>query len=187
MNVETQFARTADGTHVAYQVTGRGPLDIVFMRGWVADIETEWDEPVLARMLRRMQSMGRLIRLDRRGMGLSDRIAIHGPPTLEDRMDDIRAVMDAVDSRRALFIALGHGSDLAALFAAMHPERTLGLALYHPFARSVSSPDYPWPPPDDAWAESIERLRRDWGTREYAKRWAERSAPSRAGDDRFIE
>jgi class 3 adenylate cyclase len=187
VNVETQFARTADGKHVAYQVTGRGPLDIVFLRGWIGDIESEWDEPVLARMLRRFESMGRLIRLDRRGMGLSDRITLGPPPTLEERIDDIRAVMDSADSKRAAFITLGHGGSVAAVFAATHPERTLGLVLWHPLARGKWAPDFPWLTRDEDFPRLMDALLTGWGTRDYSRRWASVSAPSRVGDAGFIE
>ena len=106
VNVESRYARTIDGMHVAYQVTGAGDVDIVLLRAWVGDIEHEWQEPVLARMLRRLGSMGRLIRLDRRGMGQSDRMIYRPPATIEERLDDIRAVLDAVGSKRAVLIGL---------------------------------------------------------------------------------
>jgi class 3 adenylate cyclase/alpha-beta hydrolase superfamily lysophospholipase len=187
VDAATSYARTVDGTHVAYQVTGAGETDIVLLRAWVGDIEHEWQEPVLARMLRRLGSVGRLIRLDRRGMGMSDRVTHRRPPTLEERLDDVRAVMDAAGSRRAVIIGLGDGSSLAALFAATYPERTQGLILYEPILRWAGDSDYPWAPPPEEFAPAIERLRTKWGTRELAADWVARGAPSRIDDERFIE
>ena len=186
MNVESHYARTVDGMHVAYQVTGGGDVDIVLLRAWVGDIEHEWQEPVLSRVLRRLGSMGRLIRLDRRGMGLSDRMTHRPPATLEERLDDIRAVMDAVGSRRAVLIGLADGSSLAALFAATHPDRTRALVLYEPVARSTD-PDSPWAPKAEEFANSVAAIRAGWGTRDPAARWVATGGPSRANDEQFID
>jgi class 3 adenylate cyclase len=187
MNVESLYARTVDGTHVAYQVTGGGDVDIVLVRAWVGHIEHEWQEPVLARMLRRLGSMGRLIRLDRRGMGLSDRMIHRPPPTLEERLDDIRAVMDAVGSQRAILVGLGDGSSLVALYAATHPERTRGAVLYEPIARWKPTADFPWASTDDEFAQFVAQIRAAWGTRELAARWVAIGGPSRASDERFVD
>jgi class 3 adenylate cyclase len=186
MNAESRYARTVDGMHVAYQVTGSGAVDIVLLRAWVGDIEHEWQEPVLARMLRRLGSMGRLIRLDRRGMGASDRMIHRPPPTLEERLDDIRAVMDAVGSRRAVLVGLADASSLAALFAATQPGRTRGLILYEPIAKAAGR-DSPRVPQPEAFANSIAAIRAGWGTHDLAARWVASGAPSRANDERFIE
>lgn len=186
MSVESRYARTVDGMHVAYQMTGSGGVDIVLLRGWVGDIEHEWQEPVLARMLRRLGSMGRLIRLDRRGMGLSDRMIHRPPPTLEERLDDIRAVLDAVGSGRAVLVGLADGSSLAALFAATHPDRTRGLVLYEPVARSTTL-DSPRAPKAEDFANSVAAIRAGWGTRDLAARWVAAGGPSRANDEQFIE
>jgi pimeloyl-ACP methyl ester carboxylesterase len=126
MQPETRFARTTDGTHVAYQVTGGGPVDMVLLRAWFSDMEHEWQEPRLARFYRRLESVARLIRLDRRGMGLSDRRAQGAPVTLEETVDDIRTVMDAAGSHRAVLAGLGDGATNCALFAATHPEAHAG-------------------------------------------------------------
>jgi class 3 adenylate cyclase len=186
MTAESHYARTLDGMHVAYQVTGAGDVDILLLRAWVGDIEHEWEEPVLARMLRRLGSMGRLIRLDRRGMGQSDRVIHRPPPTIEERLDDVRAVLDAVGSRQAVLIGLADGASLASLFAAIHPDRTLGLVLYEPVARS-SDPDSPWAPNAEQFAASIAAIRAGWGTRDLAARWVASGGPSRADDERLIE
>jgi len=184
---ETRYARTADGTHVAYQVSGSGPIDLIFLRAWMGNIETEWDDPVVARMLRRFESTGRLIRFDRRGMGMSDRIVHRPPPTIEERLDDIRAVMDACGSDRAVFISLGYAAAVVTAFAATYPERTTGLALFNPIVRDRVTRDYEWAPTDEDFEAELEDIRRSWGTTERASTWLAEGAPSRAGDRRFIE
>ncbi len=185
MQAETRYARASDGTYVAYQVTGDGPVDIVLLRGWYSMLEHEWDEPVLARILRRLGAMGRLIRFDRRGAGLSDRI-VHRPiPTIEDRLDDILAVMDAAGSQRALMIGLADGAMLCTVFAATHPGRTAGLVLYE-------SP-LPARGPADAElrakrAEAFaERVRAQWATRDLATAFIASGAPSRTDDTHLVD
>jgi class 3 adenylate cyclase len=187
MSPKTRYARTSDRTHVAYQVSGSGPVDICFLRAWMGHMEAEWDEPVLARMLRRLESMGRLIRLDRRGMGLSDRITHRPPPSLEERLDDIRAVMDAAGSTRAIFVSLGYATAIVTAFAATYPERTLGIALFNPIPRDRQAPGFPWAASDDEWQAELDDIRSQWATPERAGRWLAASAPSRIGDRRFYE
>ena len=184
---DTRYARTSDGTHVAYQATGAGPVDIVVLRAWHADIEHEWQEPVLARVYRRLEAVGRLIRLDRRGMGLSDRVSSTAPATIEERLDDVWAVLDACGSKRAFLVGLADGGTLCAVFAATYPERTRGLVLWEPSVRWKWAPDYPWGTRPDDWAAILERIRAGWGTREMAARWIRGGAPSRANDGRFID
>ncbi len=185
MQAETRYARASDGTYVAYQVTGDGPVDIVLLRGWYSMLEHEWDEPVLARILRRLGAMGRLIRFDRRGAGLSDRIVHRPVPTIEDRLDDILAVMGAVGSQQALMIGLADGALLCTVFAATHPDRTAGLVLYE-------SP-LPARGPADAElraerAEAFaERVREEWATRDLAAAFIATGAPSRAGDAHLVD
>jgi class 3 adenylate cyclase len=182
---ETRYARAADGTHIAYQVTGSGPVDILLLRAWVSALEHEWQDPVLARAFRRLEATGRLIRLDRRGSGLSDRV--HGSPTIEDRLDDIRAVLDAVGSRSAVLIGLAAGGRLCAMFAAAHPDRTAGLVLYEADARGAWAPDYPWGERPEDHQRFIDDVRTIWGTEEMAGRIVRGGAPSRADDRRFVE
>ena len=185
MRPETRFARAPDGTYLAYQVSGDGPVDIVLLRGWYSMLEHEWDEPVLARILRRLGAMGRLIRFDRRGAGLSDRI-IHRPvPTIEERLDDILAVMGAAGSERALMIGLADGATLCTVFAATHPERTSGLVLYES-PRPTQGPGDAGPRADRAEAFA-ERVREQWATRELAAMFIESGAPSRAGDAHLVD
>ena len=190
MTPETRFARTADGTHVAYQVTGSGPVDIVLIRAWYSDMEHEWQEPVLTRMFRRLESNARLIRLDRRGLGMSDRAAAGTVATVEERVDDIRAVLDAVGSQKAVLVGFGDGGTNCVVFAASHPNRTAGLVLYMPALNFRSAGEYPRvhrTSADEERTERVETLRRMWGTREYAARTVEFGAPSRAHDERLID
>jgi len=152
----------------------------------MTNLEHEWREPVLARMYRRLESMARLIRLDRRGSGLSDRFRPGLMPTIEDRVDDVRAVMDAAGSRRAVMVGLATASRLYAVFAATHPERTAGLILYEGEAREAWAPDYPWGETPESFESSLTMMRSGWGTRELAERIVRGSAPSRVGDAAFV-
>ena len=186
---ETRYARTADGTHVAYQATGSGPVDIVLIRAWYSDMEHEWQEPALTRMFRHLESNARLIRLDRRGLGMSDRAAAGTVATVEERVDDIRAVLDAVGSKKAVLAGFGDGGTNCAVFAASHPNRTAGLVLYMPtlnFGRAGVYPRVHRSTADDDQVERIETLQRRWGTRDYAVRTVAFGAPSRAQDERLI-
>jgi class 3 adenylate cyclase/alpha-beta hydrolase superfamily lysophospholipase len=180
MSPETRYARATDGTHIAYQAVGHGPVDILVLRAWHSNVEHEWAEPVLAGIYRRLASIGRVLLLDRRGTGLSDPIDPDALPTLEDRMDDIRAVMDAVGSERIVPIGLAHGGGLCAMFAATHPDRTSGLVLWAP----------PWSIVRRTADEEIEPvlndLRAGWGTPEAAKKIADSGAPSRSQDPTFV-
>jgi class 3 adenylate cyclase/alpha-beta hydrolase superfamily lysophospholipase len=175
---ETRYARTADGTHVAYQINGDGPIDIVLLRAWHSNLDHDWDDPVLAGVHRRLGAVGRVIRLDRRGTGLSDRFDPDALPTLEARVDDMRAVLDAAGSEQAVLIGLAHGAALCAVFAATYPERTAGLIVYSP-------------PPLLLGQGDIEKLRTfgealvdTWGTPD-GQPWLELAAPTRAHDAAF--
>jgi class 3 adenylate cyclase len=184
---ETRYAKTLDGAHIAHQVVGDGPIDLVFVMGWTSNIEAMWEEPNLGRFLSRLASFGRLITFDKRGVGLSDRVSDRDFPTFETRMDDIRAVMDAVGSERAVVFGVSEGGPLSTLFTATYPERVIGLVLYGTAARFAWAPDFPWGQTDDLWRERLDEIDRTWGTREYAesvvRTWG---APSRADDDRLI-
>jgi class 3 adenylate cyclase len=159
---ETRFARSGD-LHIAYQVLGDGPLDLVYSPGWVSHVELAFEDPLLGRFLRRMASFARLICFDKRGTGLSDRVPTEQLPTLEDRMDDLRAVMDAVGSQRAAIFGFSEGGNLATLFAATFPERTVALATFGIFAKRIWSPDYPWAPTPEERERTYEIVERDWG------------------------
>ena len=185
---ETRYAMTADGVHIAYQVFGDGPVDILFVMGWVTHIEKMWTEPRFARFYTRLASFGRVMLFDKRGVGLSDRVSEDRLPSLEVRMDDARAVMDAVGSERAVVLGVSEGGPMAMLFAATYPERTIGLIVYGTSACWNNAPDYPWSVPSEdrsaemkEWDERRDRL---WGTKELASEYmAESFAPALAHDE----
>ena len=140
---ETRYAKSGT-VHIAYQVTGTGPVDLVFVHGWISHIEHLWEEPSVARFLGRLASFSRLILLDKRGTGLSDPVPLDQLPTLDERMDDVRAVMDAVGSERAALFGASEAGALHLLFAATFPERTAALILLNSYARLAWSEDYPF-------------------------------------------
>jgi class 3 adenylate cyclase len=140
---QIRYARSGEH-HIAYQVVGDGPIDLVYVPSWISQIEHYWEEPAVARFFRRLASFSRLIMFDRRGTGLSD--PIPQPATLEEQMDDVVAVMDAAGSSIAAVFAQLEGGAMAALFAATHPERTGALVLYEAMARMTWAPDYAWAP-----------------------------------------
>src|SRR5881296_467095 len=139
---QTRYARS-DDVNIAYQVVGDGPRDLVYVMGWVSNLDYFWEEPSYARFLNRLASFSRLILFDKRGTGLSDRVADSALPTLEQRMDDVRAVMDAVGSERAALFGGSEGGPMSALFAATYPGRTAALVMWGSFAKRLRSPDYP--------------------------------------------
>src|SRR5436305_8262925 len=145
MSPKTQYTRSGD-FHIAYQVVGEGPLDLVYVPGWVSHVELAWEEPTLGRFLQRLASFSRLIMVDKRGTGLSDRVPSDRLPTLEERMDDLRAVMDAAGSQRAAVFGFSEGGNLSAMFAATYPERTTALIMFRTFAKRLRSSDYPCAP-----------------------------------------
>jgi class 3 adenylate cyclase len=158
---ETKYARSGD-LHIAYQDVGDGPVDLLWVPTWIWQIEHMWEWPVAARFLSRLASFSRLITFDRRGAGLSERIS--GAPTLEQQMDDVVAVMDAVGSDRAAVGAMLEAGAMACLFAATHPERTKALVLYEGMARMTAAPDYDWPLTREEREPLIEALEADWGS-----------------------
>ena len=146
---------------IAYQVTGSGPRDLVLISGFVSHLELDWAEPRHAHFLERLGSFGRLIRFDKRGTGLSDRPG--GLPDLETRMDDVRAVMDAVGSERAVLFGYSEGGPMAVLFAATYRERTAALVLYGTYARRLASEDYPWGRTLEQRAAYAAQIENEWG------------------------
>lgn len=175
---ETRYARNGS-VNIAYQVLGSGPVDLVVVPGWISHVELQWQEPSYARFLRALASFSRLIVLDKRGTGLSDRL--DSAATLDQRTSDVRAVMDAAGSDRAVLFGASEGGALAAMFAATYPERTLGMVLYGAAARSLSSPDVPGAMPAEMWEFAFEQIRSGWGTPVFL----EMEAPSRADDPEF--
>ncbi|MBA2361667.1 MAG: adenylate/guanylate cyclase domain-containing protein [Actinobacteria bacterium] len=162
MQPETRYAKSGD-VNIAYQVVGAGPLDLVYVPGWISNVELMWEEPAHALLLRRLASFSRLILFDKRGTGLSDPVPLDRLPTLEQRMDDVRAVMDAAGSERAAIFGSSEGGLMSVLFAATYPQRTRALIALAVYAKRVWSPDYPWAPKPEARAAEIESIERTWG------------------------
>ena len=156
---ETRYAKTSEGHHVAYQVTGHGGLDLVLMPQPAGHIEMAWDVPGFAHVLERLASFGRLIRFDHRGTGMSDARGASERPVLEERANDILAVLDAVDSGRAAIVANGPGGLTAIFFAASYPSRTSALVLDGCYARLERAPDYPWGVPTAFLRETVGAVR----------------------------
>jgi pimeloyl-ACP methyl ester carboxylesterase/DNA-binding CsgD family transcriptional regulator len=180
MPLPTRYAKS-DDVSIAYQVLGDGPLDLVFVMGWVTHLDLMWEEFRFARFLQRLAGFSRLILFDKRGTGLSDRVPLHALPTLEQRMDDVRAVMDAVGSERAALLGVSEGGPLCALFAATYPQRTAALVTVGGYPRRLRAPDYPWGETPEERDRFLEQCQREWGT---DTRLAVR-APSLAHDEAF--
>ena len=184
---ETRYAKTLDGTHIAYQVLGQGPIDMVFVMGWTSNVEALWEDRLLAKFLARLASFSRLIIFDKRGVGLSDRVPESDLPTLETRMDDVGAVMKATGSDRAVVFGVSEGGPLSSLFAATYPERTIALILFGTMARFAWAPDFPWGVTEAKLHDVVAGIDSSWGTEEYAasalRSWA---APGSADDPELV-
>lgn len=183
----TRYTRSGDG-NVAWQMFGDGPVDLVLVPGFISHLEHDWKSPTQATWLRRLGALARVVAFDKRGTGLSDRVG--RVLTLEERVDDIRAVMDAAGLERAVVFGVSEGGALAALFAATHPERTIGLMVYGGLASYVARPDYQWPPTHDEYRRRTEdmeeTLHERWGTEEFAREIIDLMAPSAANDPHLI-
>lgn len=173
MHAETRYAKSGD-VRIAYQVVGEGPLDLVFVPGFVSNLEHYWDDANLAHFLTRLSGFSRVILFDKRGTGLSDRPG--NIPTLEERMDDVRAVMDAVGSERAAIFGISEGGAMSILFAATYPERCLALGLYGTYAHYFSSVM-----PPERFEAFLARIDETWGTGASLEAFA----PTRVADERF--
>jgi len=160
MRPPTHYVKSA-GINIAYQVTGDGPIDMIYVPGWVSNLDLAWAGPRLSHVLQRLGSFCRLIRMDKRGTGLSDRNV--GLPTLEERMEDVRAVLDAVGSKRTVLFASSEGGPMCMLFAATYPERTAALVLNGAYARGRWSNDYPWARTAEQVEEDLTVVEREWG------------------------
>ena len=165
---ETKYTKSGEA-HIAYQVLGDGPIDLVWVPGFVSHLEYEWEHPRPARFFRRLASFSRLIRFDKRGTGLSDRLAI---PSLEERMDDVRAVLDAVGSSRAALVGVSEGGPMSLLYAATYPERTSALVLYGSYARRAWAPDHPFGVPPERMQSILDRFEKEWGVSVAMDVWA---------------
>jgi pimeloyl-ACP methyl ester carboxylesterase len=174
------YARSGS-VNIAYQVVGSGPIDVVFVMGWVSHLEYFWNEPSFASFLTRLSAMARVILFDKRGTGLSDPVPISELPSLDQRMADVQAVMEAAGSSRAVLMGISEGGPLCALFAATHPQSTAGLIMIGSYARRLRAPDYPWGPTAEERDEFCETILREWG----GPVGIDERAPSRAMDPHF--
>jgi class 3 adenylate cyclase len=179
---DVSYARSGE-VSIAYQVVGDGPIDIVFVRGITGDLLSTWEQPLLVRHVEGLASIGRVLMLDKRGTGLSDRV--REVQSIETAMDDVRAVMDAAGSQSAVVWSGSTSTGLAILFAATYPDRCAGLALFDPRIRGTYAPDYPWAPTPEAWRRQLAQVRAGWGERAYLEELAHEWAPEVAGDDAF--
>jgi class 3 adenylate cyclase len=177
---ETRYATSGD-VSIAYQVVGDGPFDVVYAPPFVSHVELAWEVPGLAAYFRRLASFSRLILFDKRGTGMSDRVG--SLPTLETRMDDLRAVMDAAGSERAALIGVSDGGPMAILFAATYPDRAWALVLEGTFARTMWAPDYPWGTREEEFERDLAEEMQGWGTHEHSLEIARALAPSASEDD----
>jgi pimeloyl-ACP methyl ester carboxylesterase len=182
---ETRYATSGD-VNIAYQVVGEGPVDLVLVLGWVQSFDPGWEIEPIRRFYERLASFSRLILFDKRGIGLSDRVAIDNLPTLETRMDDMRAVMDAVGSERAALLGHSEGGAMSALFAATYPERTQALVMASSAARTRWAPDYPLGATDEELEEFERAIVESWGV-ELFRSILEGLAPSIAGDEDLVQ
>lgn len=183
----TRYAKTADGVHIAYQIAGGGPPDLVYVPGWISNVDMMWEEARLANFLRRLASFARLIVFDKRGTGLSDRLPESELPDLETRMDDVRAVMDQAGSERAVLLGDSEGGQMAALFAATYPHRVPGLILYGSDVRGAWAPDHAWSMTVDEFEEDVRRMEQGWGTGEYERHFLKQIAPSLADHEEYFQ
>ena len=173
----------SEGVNIAYEVVGSGPRDIVFVMGWVSHLEYFWNEPSFARFLLRLASHARLILFDKRGTGRSDPVPISQLPTMEQRLDDVRAVMEAAGSERAVLMGVSEGGPLCSLFAATYPARTEALVMIGSYARRLRDEDYPWGATPEERDQFCQTIIDEWG----GPVGIEERAPSRANDPAFRE
>jgi len=181
VNPDVSYARNGK-VAIAFEVVGDGPIDLVYLPGFINNLEAVWDNPLLSRFLDRLATFSRLIMIDRRGAGLSDRLSADDLPPLEDLADDVNAVLDVLGSKRAAVFGSSDCGSLCAMFAATHPERTSALILYATSARGSLAPDYPFTWTDQEWDRYLAELRAGWGTLKYARESIPFFDPSLSGD-----
>jgi pimeloyl-ACP methyl ester carboxylesterase/class 3 adenylate cyclase len=182
---ETRYAKTVDGLSIAYQVLGHGPVDVVFTPGWLSNVDAYWDVPAGA-FFRQLASISRLTLFDRRGSGLSDRPTQVESLALEHGVDDLRAVMDATESRRAVLFGFEDGGVLAGMFAASHPDRTVALVLFAAWFKALKTPDWPFGDTEAELQEFHRKVAAEWGTEAFT-RWNMTYANVRELDERDIQ
>lgn len=158
-----RYVKSGD-VHIAYQIVGEGPLDLVVVWGWISHLEEQWENPRIAGFLNHLASFSRLILLDKRGTGLSDRVSISELPTLEQRMEDVHAVMEATGAKSAALLGISEGGPMCALFAATYPEKTRALVLYGTYARWIQEPDYPCAPSREIHEKAFAAYEQSWGS-----------------------
>ncbi len=184
---DIRYAKTPEGVHIAYQVVGDGPMDLVWPGPGYSSMHHMWRLPKMERFLNRLGSIARLIAFDPRGLGLSDPISASDAPTLESRMEDTLSVMEAAGSERAALLGFDATGPLAVLFAATHPDRTAALIVYASYARGSRAPDYPWAQTDQQWDEYMLDLERRWGQPEYVREYWQWLAPTALLDEAGLE
>jgi pimeloyl-ACP methyl ester carboxylesterase/class 3 adenylate cyclase len=184
MRPEIRYARNGE-IAIAYAVIGTGPDDLVYVSPY-NNLDIAWENPLYERFLRKLSSSARVVVIDRRGTGVSDRYSPDDLPPFEDLIDDLAAVLDEVGSERAALFGFSDAGALCAMFAATHPERASGLILYATAARGTQAPDYPWQWSEEEWHDYLGRVRAGWGTREYAEESLPVINPSLVGDERMV-
>jgi pimeloyl-ACP methyl ester carboxylesterase len=180
---DVSYAKSGD-VAVAYQVVGEGPRHLVFVRGYASDLLSTWEHPLLVRHVLGFAAFARVIMVDKRGTGLSDRA--REVQTLETRMDDLRAVMDDAGVERAAFFTGQSGTPLPVLFAATYPERTDALLLLDPMVRGTRVADYPWASTADEWRARLGGIREGWGRRDFFAGLLREWAPEAPEDEEFL-
>jgi pimeloyl-ACP methyl ester carboxylesterase/AraC-like DNA-binding protein len=181
MKPDTKYTKSGE-VNIAYQVFGSGPVDLVYIPGWISNIDWMWACPELVGFLQELGKIARVILFDKRGTGLSDRVLEF--PTLEERMDDIRAVMDAVNSEKAILFGHSEGGSVSALFAATYPNRTISLITFGIFAKRIYAPNYPWAPTNHERQKVYDMIEESWGSGDMN---LESLAPSKANDKVFMD
>jgi len=179
---DTKYARTADGLDIAYQVIGDGPMDLVYVPGDLSNLQLSWDIPYVSRAWLRLAAFSRLIVMDRRGVGLSDRVSPSDVPSLETVMDDLRVVLDSAGSERAVLFGAVEGGMMCSVFAATYPDRVSALVLYAMPPCGLSDPDAPWGWTRPEWEAYFDSVTTGWGTLEAADAEVRWIAPSMAED-----
>jgi pimeloyl-ACP methyl ester carboxylesterase len=184
MTPEIRYARNGD-VAIGYTVVGEGPVDVAYLSSF-NNLEAIWDNPLYARFLRSLGSFARLIVVDRRGTGVSDRVSPDDLPPLEDLVDDLTAVLDSVGSERVVPFGVSDSGALSAMYASARPDRTSGLILHGATARGKQAADYPWQWSEEQWQEYLATIWTQWGTPEYARESLAQYNPSLADDERML-
>jgi class 3 adenylate cyclase len=180
---ETRYAKSA-GVNIAYQILGDGPIDVVHIPPWMSNLDLQWDDPPQARYFRRLASFSRLIMLDKRGTGLLDRVAV---ATLEERMDDVRAVMDAAGSQRAVIFGSSEGGALAILFSVTYPQRVSALVLYGAYPHGGPALGYPDEIPTEVVEDVVAQTETHWGRADTNNQLRHTLNPAQAADPAYQE